>query len=152
MNEIALAVVHDRICDRVLLVKRPGTSDLVGWAFPGGKVEAVDHSDVPTETICRAARRELAEETGVIANGQGTPLLTRVHPTTGAKVSYVYFSERDLDDDGRKARRMEPAKADQCRWMPRDQLNHLFESGFSGPVLHKMTLEAERAKTTSGSR
>lgn len=146
MTEIALAVVHDRIADRVLLVKRSGSSDLTGWAFPGGKVEAVDRKQGPAATICHAARRELAEETGLVAEGCGTPLLTRTHPTTGVVVSYVYFSERDLGGFPARPKRMEPEKADQCRWMPRERVSELFGEGSSTPVLRKMAIEARRAK------
>lgn len=147
MTEIALAVVHDRIADKVLLIKRSGSTDLKGWAFPGGKVEATDWSPARGQTVCRAARRELAEETGIVVNGCGTPLLTRTHPTTGVMVSYVYFSEEDLDAAGTKPRRMEPQKAERCTWMPRAQIEGLFDAGFSQPVLHKMTMEADRAKS-----
>lgn len=147
MTEIALAVVHDRVADKVLLIKRSGSTDLQGWAFPGGKIEPIDWSPARGQTICRAARRELAEETGIVVNGCGQTLLTRTHPSTGVVVSYVYFSEDDLETFGMKPRRMEPSKAQRCSWMPRARIEELFESGFSEPVLQKMTVEADRAKT-----
>ena len=49
--------------DQVLLVRRRNPPDAGLWGFPGGRVE-------PGETALVAARRELLEETGVIA----TPL------------------------------------------------------------------------------
>ncbi|WP_347268723.1 NUDIX hydrolase [Paracoccus sp. (in: a-proteobacteria)] len=53
----ALAVLLDG--GRVLLVQRRNPPDAGLWGFPGGHVE-------PGETALEAARRELAEETGVI--------------------------------------------------------------------------------------
>lgn len=146
MTKIALAVVHDRSADRVLLIRRLDNSDMEGWAFPGGKVEAADGPPAESETICRAARRELVEETGIAVNG-GKALLTRTHPRTGAVVTYVYFSEEDLGTGTPQPRRMEPAKADRCAWMPRAKVEELFDRGFSQLVLHKMDAEACRAKS-----
>jgi 8-oxo-dGTP diphosphatase len=54
----ALAVlVRDR---RVLLVRRVNPPDQGKWGFPGGRIEA-------GEPIAEAARRELREETGLLA-------------------------------------------------------------------------------------
>ncbi len=147
MTKIALAVVHDRSADRVLLIRRSDTSDMEGWAFPGGKVESIDGPPAEMETMCRAARRELAEETGILANG-GKTLLTRTHPRTGALVTYVYFCEEDLGKSAPRPRRMEPKKADTCTWMPRLKVGELFGRGFSQMVLHKIDAEALRAKST----
>lgn len=53
-----LAVVWER--DRVLLVQRRNPPQASHWGFPGGRVES-------GETLRTAARRELWEETGVLA-------------------------------------------------------------------------------------
>jgi len=56
----ALAVVVRQ--GRVLLVRRANPPDRGRWGFPGGRIE-------PGETVVAAALRELAEETGVTAEG-----------------------------------------------------------------------------------
>jgi ADP-ribose pyrophosphatase YjhB (NUDIX family) len=53
--------------ERVLLVRRANPPDRGRWGFPGGRIE-------PGEALAAAAIRELAEETGVIA--ESGPVLT----------------------------------------------------------------------------
>lgn len=70
--------------DRLLLVRRGRAPSLGHYAFPGGRVEA-------GETLEQAARRELAEETGLTV-GRLSPLV-RV-PIEGDDVDYdlqVFF-------------------------------------------------------------
>jgi mutator protein MutT len=78
---VSVALQHD---DRLLLVRRGRAPSLGYYAFPGGRVEA-------GETLEEAARRELAEETGLVA-GVLSPLV-RV-PVEGDDVDYdlqVFF-------------------------------------------------------------
>lgn len=58
----AIAVVRRE--GRFLLVRRGQPPDPGSWGFPGGKIE-------PGETAAEAAVRELAEETGVLAEAIG---------------------------------------------------------------------------------
>lgn len=87
--------------ERLLLVRRGRAPSLGHYAFPGGRVEA-------GETLEAAARRELAEETG-LAVGALSPLV-RV-PVEGDEVDYdlqVFFGrhaggEPVADDDAAEA-------------------------------------------------
>lgn len=153
MTEIALAVVHDRIRDRVLLIQRAGCTDFQGWASPGGKLEenAADHEPA---TPVEAARRELLEESGVAATSEGRPILTRLHPRTGVTVSHVYFAVDQVGPELRP-RKMEPSKAACCRWFPRSTVGEMFAPGFSPEVLRRLDLEADqraRARPKRASR
>jgi 8-oxo-dGTP pyrophosphatase MutT (NUDIX family) len=60
------AVVYATSGRRLLIFRQPDYPD-VGWQPPGGTVDA----DEPVED---AARREFAEETGLLAKGDFTPL------------------------------------------------------------------------------
>jgi 8-oxo-dGTP diphosphatase len=78
---VSVALQHD---DRLLLVLRGRAPTKGYYAFPGGRVEA-------GETLEQAARRELAEETGLSADGL-TPLARM--PVAGDDVDYdlqVFF-------------------------------------------------------------
>ena len=77
----ALAVVVEQ--RRVLLVRRLNKPDAGLWGYPGGKVEW-------GETVADAARRELAEETGVRAEAAG--FLTLIDVIGGAPPDDHHFA------------------------------------------------------------
>jgi ADP-ribose pyrophosphatase YjhB (NUDIX family) len=58
---IAAAIAVVLRGEKLLLVRRSHKPDAGRWGFPGGKIE-------PGETVLAAALRELAEETGVVAD------------------------------------------------------------------------------------
>ena len=81
---LAIPVVEGRL----LVARRPAGSHLEGtWEFPGGKVE-------PGEQPEAAARRELEEETGLLANGL-EPLLVVLHEYPERSVRLHVFLARE---------------------------------------------------------
>jgi 8-oxo-dGTP diphosphatase len=76
--------VAARIGGKWLLVKRAHAPSMGKYAFPGGRVEA-------GEALEEAARRELAEETGLEAGELS--VLTRMHlPGNGCEYELTVFS------------------------------------------------------------
>jgi 8-oxo-dGTP diphosphatase len=68
---VSVAAVRD---GKVLLVKRGRSPSKGLYAFPGGRVE-------PGETLEEAARRELLEETGVLASDLQPLLVVNIPPS-----------------------------------------------------------------------
>jgi len=84
--DIALAIPVRE--SRVLVGLRPRGGHLAGfWEFPGGRVE-------PGEEPSRAARRELAEETGMTA-ADLEPLVLVVHDYADRPLRFHVFLARD---------------------------------------------------------
>jgi 8-oxo-dGTP diphosphatase len=90
--DIALAiVVRD---GAVLIAKRSDDQHLGGtWEFPGGKVEAGEDPEA-------AARRELEEETGLVAEAL-EPLIVFVHDYPDRRLRFHAFVSRDTAGDPR---------------------------------------------------
>jgi mutator protein MutT len=79
---------------RVLVARRPSGVHLAGlWEFPGGRVH-------PGEDPAAAARRELAEETGLSA-GEIEPLVVVVHDYADRPLRLHVFLARDPEGDVR---------------------------------------------------
>jgi 8-oxo-dGTP diphosphatase len=80
--ESAIAVVAAIVASNlgVVIVQRIDRRPL--WAFPGGKIRA-------GESPAAAAAREVAEETGLIVRPEGNEIGRRIHPATGANLTYV---------------------------------------------------------------
>ena len=79
----ALAVVVR--AEQVLLVRRANPPDAGLWGFPGGRIEW-------GEGAAEAARRELAEETGIIATpGALLPVIEAIDTGTDGTVLHHYL-------------------------------------------------------------
>jgi len=84
--DVALAVAVRG--DGLLVTRRQAGVPLAGaWEFPGGKVE-------PGETPADAARRELAEETGLVA-AELEPLVLVVHDYAEQPLRFHVFLARE---------------------------------------------------------
>ena len=106
--DIALAVPLRG--DRLLVGRRAAGSHLAGlWEFPGGKIE-------PGEQPVEAARRELAEETGLVAE-QFEPLAIVVHDYREAPLRLHVFLAREPQG--------EPVPQRRWSWLPFEELRRL---------------------------
>ncbi len=108
--DIALAIPHRG--ERFLVARRAEGLHLAGhWEFPGGKIG-------PGEQPVDAARRELAEETGLIA-AELDPLVVVVHEYAKVPLRFHVFVARDPAGDVTMDSRREHA------WLSLDELGSL---------------------------
>ncbi|WDI31813.1 NUDIX hydrolase [Hyphococcus flavus] len=126
MPEVALAIVHRQSDNRYLLLRRSGSKDFKGWVFPGGKIEC--DTKGKKETPCRAARRELKEETGLVVIRGGRSLCIRQHPVTNAVLTYVYFNDRSVSKRS-TACVQEKTKSDDVFWASLEEMEDRFHGG-----------------------
>ena len=110
MIAVALAIpVRD---DRVLVARRAPDRHLGGfWEFPGGKI-------APGEEPDAAARRELEEETGLVA-GTIEPLLVLVHEYPETAIRFHVYLVREPQG----AVRIEPPR--EWAWLSFAELRRL---------------------------
>lgn len=108
--------VFDEGLTQVLLVQHPWR----GWVPPGGRVE-------PGETPRAAARRELAEETGIVAELRREPAAANVRsyqkgaPAT-LSLSYVCLVDlaSPLSPEAGQPAQWHPLDTDWSTWFPGD--------------------------------
>lgn len=106
---IGMAVVV-RYRELILMGKRRGSHGAGTWSFPGGHVD-------PGETFELAARRELLEETGIVAH--------KLFPLTWSESYHVLENKRYVTlyaecwfDDRPVPELREPHKCDGWVWAP----------------------------------
>jgi 8-oxo-dGTP diphosphatase len=113
---VDVAIVTREAKPRVLLIRRKKEPFAGSWALPGGFVDE-------NERLADAARRELVEETGVMA-AELEQLYTSGDPgrdPRGWVVSVVYLAQVDFNT-------VKPAAADdagEVGWFPLDALPQL---------------------------
>ena len=106
---------------RVLLIRRAVAEGALSWQFPAGKTE-------PGESAEDAAAREGAEETGITAVALHV-IGERVHPQTGARVSYVACTVA-----GGTARTASPREVAEVRWASLREADELTGGTIYEPV------------------
>lgn len=85
---------------RVLVARRPEGVHLAGyWEFPGGKIAAGEHPEA-------AARRELREETGLVAQ-EMEPLVVFAHDYPERSIRFHVFLAPDPRGEPRMGRATE---------------------------------------------
>lgn len=120
----------------VLLVHPGGpfwrNRDVAAWSIPKGEFD-------PDEDALEAARRELAEETGLRVEGSLTPLTPRRQ--AGGKVIHVWAAEHDVDIPAirsntfsmewppRSGRMQEFPEVDRADWFPLDLAREKIHKG-----------------------
>jgi len=114
---------------RFLVARRRGEVHLAGyWEFPGGKIE-------PGEEPAEAARRELEEETGLLALSL-EPLVVVVHDYVDRPLRFHVFLSREPQGEVRLAEERE------WGWKTRDELERL-----DMPEANRQMLRALRWRT-----
>jgi len=89
-GRIDVALALPQRAGRLLVARRQSGLHLAGrWEFPGGKI-------LPGEEPAAAARRELVEETGLVA-GELEPLVVVVHDYADRPVRLHAYLARDPD-------------------------------------------------------
>jgi len=106
---------------RVLMVRRAVAEGALSWQFPAGKTE-------PGESAEEATVREAAEETGVTVTARRL-LGERVHPGTGARITYVA-----CDLVAGTARPASSREVAEVRWSSAEEADELTAGTIYDPV------------------
>jgi 8-oxo-dGTP diphosphatase len=103
----------------VLVVRRSPTDSLPGmWEIPGGAVE-------PGEAFEAAAARELAEETGIRAEGLSEMLRLTGPAPRGFRQARIEVGVFRLRLEARPEVRLTPEEHSEFRWLPPGELARL---------------------------
>lgn len=125
---LAIAVRQDRRKTWVLAIKRRDGDARLAWAFPGGKIEA-------GECPKAAAKRELREETGIVASWSKV-IGERIHPISGVHIYYVSCGHLTGEANPQEVDRIESVE-----WVPAVDLDERFGSSLSLQVVSFLKMQ-----------
>ena len=125
-------VVHACVFDsegRMLIQKR--TENKIGW--PGMWDVTMGGSAVAGETSCMAAKRELAEETGLDLDFTGVKPALSIN--YGRNFDDFYIMRHDCDTGSLK---LQAEEVSEVRWAAKDEIHCMIDKGIFIPYFHSI--------------
>lgn len=139
-EQVALGIVYRSDKHAILVIERTDLSGGIRWVFPGGKINSADGG-----SACRAAAREVREETGVVVKlgssrsrsdrCRAVWFHARQHPVTRAQIHYCLLEYRFG-----QAQNMERDKHTAVMWWPPERVLEKLGDVLAPPVADRIAL------------